>query len=366
MNELNELNKLRTEIDIIDSEIVRLINERAKVAVEVGRVKEKNGLNSFYAPERERLIFQRLEKINPGPFPADALKAVYREILSGSLSLERPLQVAYLGPNATFSHQAAIRTFGSSTQFIPVSSFKDVFRAVECGDAQYGVVPVENSTEGIVTYTIDLFIDSELRISSEILLDVSNNLLSLSGEKEKIRKIYSHPQPTAQCRNWLDMHMKGIPVVDVSSTAVAAEMAVADPESAAIASEYAARRYNLAFISRGIQDKQNNITRFLVISKEIPHRTGHDKTSLLLSIKDKAGALLDILAPFSLHGLNLSRIQSRPSKKRAWEYIFFIDLMGHVEDDAVARALEEVSKACLFLKILGSYPSAPSTELNSI
>jgi len=360
---MDELNGLRAEIDRIDNEIVRLINKRAEIAVEVGRVKEKNGLDSFYAPERERIIFQRLEKINPGPFPIDALKMVYREILSGSLSLERPLQVAYLGPDATFSHQAAIRAFGSSTHFIPVSSFKDVFRAVESGDAQYGVVPVENSTEGIVTYTIDLFIDSELRISSEILLDVSNNLLSVSGDKERVKKIYSHPQPTAQCRNWLEMHMKGIPVVDVSSTAIAAEMAAADPDSAAIASEYAARRYNLAFINRRIQDRQNNVTRFLVISKDIPHRTGHDKTSLLLSIKDRAGALLDILAPFSLHGLNLSRIQSRPSKKRAWEYIFFIDLVGHVEDAPVARALEEVGKACLFLKILGSYPSA---ELNSL
>lgn len=358
---MDELTRLREEIDHIDDEVVRLLSERAKVAIHVGNVKNRIGIDSFYSPERERHIFERLEKINPGPFPTPALLAVYREILSGSLSLERPLPVAYLGPQATFTHEAAMRAFGSSTRFIACSEIKDVFSSVERGDAEFGVIPVENSTEGVVTYTLDVFIESELKIYSEILLDVSHNLLSMSGKAENIRKIFSHPQGTAQCKQWLAKHMTGIPVIEVSSTATAAERAAQDPEAAAIASEPAAKRYNLAFVNRKIQDLSNNVTRFLVISIKSPQRTGKDKTSILCSIKDRVGGLLGILTPFYDSGLNLSSIQSRPSKRRAWEYIFFIEIIGHVEDEKVARALERVQQQCLFLKILGSYPSAEVT-----
>ncbi len=359
---MDELTRLREEIDRLDNEVVRLLNERARVAMKVGDVKNKIGIDSFYSPERERHIFERLEKSNPGPFPTTALLAVYREILSGSLSLERPLPVAYLGPQATFTHEAAVRAFGSSTRFIACSEIKDVFSAVERGDAEYGVVPVENSTEGVVTYTLDVFIESGLKIYSEILLDVSHNLLSVSGKPENVKKIFSHPQGTAQCKQWLAKHMPRVPVVEVTSTALAAEMAAQDPEAAAIASEPAAKRYNLAFVNRKIQDLSNNITRFLVISTRTPQRTGKDKTSILCSIKDRVGGLLGILTPFYDRGLNLSSIQSRPSKRRAWEYIFFMEVIGHVDDSDLAQALEKVQQQCLFLKILGSYPSADVTE----
>lgn len=355
---MNELEKLRTEIDRLDSEIVRLLNERARIAIDVGRVKEKNGSESFYSPEREQRIFDRLGRNNAGPFPTPALKTVYREILSASLSLERPLPVAYFGPAGTFTHQAAVRAFGSSANLLPVAEIRDVFDAVDRGEAQYGVVPVENSTEGAVTYTHDEFIDSELRISAEVLLPISLHLLSLSGRREEIRRIYSFPQPTAQCRRWLEKKMQGIAVVEVASTAVAAEMAAGNPDGAAIAGEAAAARYGLKTVERNIQDRSDNVTRFLVISRTMPHRTGRDRTSVLFSIKDRVGGLLNILRPFSEHGLNLSRIQSRPSRGQVWEYIFFIDFSGHVEDENVTRALEAVRSECQFLKILGSYPLA--------
>lgn len=355
---MDELETLRSRIDLIDKDIVRLVNERARVAIEVGRVKEKNGASSFYSPERERLIFERLEKENPGPFPTEALKTVYREILSGSLSLERPLGVSYFGPRGTFTHQAAVRVFGSSARLVECPEIKDVFDAVEKGKTEFGVVPVENSTEGAVTYTHDEFVDSDLKISSEILLRISQNLLSLSGDASKVKRIYSFHQPTAQCRRWLARNMKGIPVIEAASTVAAARMASEDPDAAAIAGETAAAIHGLAFIERNIQDRSDNITRFLVVSREMPHRTGNDRTSILLSIKDRVGGLLNILTPFTTHGLNLSRIQSRPSRKGTWEYIFFIDFAGHVEDENVSRALEDVRKECLYLKILGSYPSA--------
>lgn len=358
---MDELVRLRGEIDRMDDEIVRLINERARIAIEVGKVKKAAGSNAFYSPERERLIFERLGTNNPGPFPTDALKAVYREILSGALSLEKPLRVAYFGPETTYTHQAAIRAFGSSAEFLPMHGIRDVFMAVSRGDAEYGVVPVENSTEGVVTYTLDVFMESDLRISSELLLEINNNLLSVSGRIEDVKRVYSHPQPLAQCKEWLDRNLKDVPLIEVSSTAYASKRASEEPDSAAIAGEMAAQRHNLACVARRIQDIPDNSTRFLTISKNITHRTGHDKTSLLLSIKDRVGGLLNILSPFSRHGLNLSRIQSRPSKRRAWEYIFFIDLVGHVEDEQVTAALAEVEQECVFLKILGSYPSADSS-----
>jgi chorismate mutase/prephenate dehydratase len=247
--------------------------------------------------------------------------------------------------------------FGESAQFGPVNSIMAVFVVVERGRANFGVVPIENSTEGVVNYTLDMFIDSNLLIYGEVLLEVSHYLLSKTGRLEDIKKVYSHPQPIAQCRHWLETNLPHIPVSEVTSTARAAELCAADPEAAAIASELAAQLYGLKVIKARIEDNVNNYTRFLVLSKKLPERTGKDKTSVMLSVKDKVGALYDLLRPFASHGLNMTKIESRPSRRKAWEYIFFVDIEGHIEEDQVKKALEEVKSRCLFLKVLGSYPA---------
>lgn len=353
---MDEIRGRRKEIDEIDSEILRLLNRRAEVVIEIGKVK-KNENADFHSPERERQILDRLEKLNPGPFPNNALKAVYREILSASLSLEHPLKVAYFGPRATFTHLAAMQQFGSSAQYIPVGSIKDVFDTVERGHADYGVVPVENSTEGVVSYTLDMFIDSDLKVAAEIMTEISHNLLSLTGKMEDIKRVYSHPQATAQCRGWLEKNLPGINIVEASSTANAAELASRDQKAGAIASELAAKLYGLKIIQKRIEDVINNYTRFLVIAKKYPSKTGNDKTSIMFSIKDRPGALYFMLEPFAKNKINLTKIESRPSRKKAWEYIFFIDLEGHIEDRKVKKTLEIVKKESLSLKVLGSYPA---------
>ncbi len=353
--DMEKLKRLREKIDRIDEEILRLLNERASVVLEIAKVKSRENVN-FYSPEREREILERLQTLNRGPFPNDALKVIFREILSASLALEEPLKVACLGPLATFTHLAAIRHFGSSAEFIPVKTIKDVFETVLEGKASYGVVPIENSNEGVISYTLDMFVDYDLKVAAEIMLEVNHNLLSRSGDIEKIKRIYSHPQAVAQCRGWLERNLPNIPIMDATSTAKAAEMASTDEEAAAIASDLAAKIYDLKIVERGIEDNKNNYTRFLVIAEEFPGPTGKDKTSLMLSIKDKPGALYQVLAPFKKHNINLTKIESRPSRRRAWEYIFFIDLEGHIEDKKVSKALSEVEKHCLFLKVLGSYP----------
>ncbi len=352
---MNKLKKLRAEIDRIDEKILELLNKRAEVVLEIAKVKSAEKVG-FYSPEREREILERLQHLNKGPFPNDALKVIFREILSASLSLEEPLKVACLGPLATFTHLAAIRHFGSSAEFIPVKTIKDVFEAVLEGKADFGVVPIENSNEGVISYTLDMFMDYDLKVSAEIMLEINHNLLSRSGDIKKIKKIYSHPQAVAQCRGWLERNLPNIPIVDSPSTAKAAEQAAKDEEGAAIASDLAAKIYDLRIIERRIEDNKNNYTRFLVISEDFPKPSGKDKTSIMLSIKDKPGALYEVLAPFKKHNINLTKIESRPSRRKAWEYIFFIDLEGHIEDKKVNKALGDVEKHCLFLKVLGSYP----------
>jgi chorismate mutase/prephenate dehydratase len=327
------------------------------VVLYIKKAKKDKRLN-IHSPEREKRILERLTKLNPGPFPNDALKALYREILSASLSLQQPLKVAYLGPSATFTHLAARRQFGSSAEYIPESTIKAVFEAVARGKAQYGVVPIENSTEGVVNYTLDMFMDSDLNITSEIMLEVSHNLLSKTGRKSDVKKIYSYPQATAQCRNWLEENFPGIPIIEEPSTAAAARRVSKDFSAAAVASELAASIYKLKFVSKGIEDYKHNYTRFLVIAKDSPSRTGKDKTSIMFSVKDRPGALYSILRHFARHKINLTKIESRPSKRKAWEYIFFVDMEGHIEDRVVKKAIDEVKKECLYLKVLGSYPSA--------
>lgn len=358
MGEPKPLLSHRKEIDKIDDEIVRLLNERARHVIEIGKLKKAaDSQANLHTPAREAEILDRLCKPNKGPFPSSALRAVYREIMSGSLALEGPLKVAYLGPRATFTHLACIRKFGSSAQYIPMTSIKEVFNEVERERADFGVVPIENTTEGVVNHTLDMFIDSNLQIYGEVLQEVSHHLLSKADSAEAVKKIYSHPHAIAQCRNWLETNMPDVAVAEVHSTARAAEICADDVSAAAIASELAGQIYGLKVLKSRIEDNLNNYTRFLILSVKSPERTGKDKTSVMLSVKDKVGALYDLLRPFASHGVNLTKIESRPSRRKAWEYIFFVDLEGHLEEDRVKRALAEVKPRCLFLKILGSYPA---------
>jgi len=353
--EEKKLGDLRQKIDAIDDQILELLNRRSALVIEVGRLKAKNGL-PFFVPSRERAIYDRLAASNPGPFPSTAIRSVYREIISASLSLEQPLSVAYLGPKATFTQEAAIRQFGLSARFVPAKSIPAVFDEVLRGRADYGVVPVENSNEGIVSHTLDMFLDSDLKIYAEILLEVSQSLLSLSGRLEDVQKVVSHPHALAQCRNWLEEHFPDVPQMDVSSTARAAEMAMEDGGCAALASEMAATLYGLRVIQRKIEDNPNNFTRFLVISRTSPQASGHDKTSLMFAVRDAPGILCRMLEPFRKRNINLTKIESRPIKKKAWEYVFFLDLEGHLSQPEIAAAVEELRSHCQFVKVLGSYP----------
>jgi chorismate mutase/prephenate dehydratase len=352
---MKELGKLRKEIDGIDNEILGLLNKRARNVLDIAHIK-RNEKAKFYSPEREREILERLTSLNKGPFPNEAVKVIFREILSASLSLEEPLRIGCLGPLATFTHLAAIRHFGSASVIVPVITIKEVFDAVEAEKADFGVVPIENSTEGIISYTLDLFMDYDLKVSAEVMLKITHNLLSKSGDKAKIRKIYSFSPPTAQCRRWLAANMAGVPIIEATSTANAAELASRDDEAAAIASELAAEIYNLKFVEKSIEDSKHNFTRFLVISKEFPKKSGRDKTSVMFSVKNKPGSLYSVLEPFKKAKINLTKIESRPSKRKAWEYIFFVDMEGHIEDKKLKKAVESMRDDCLYLKVLGSYP----------
>jgi len=351
------LSELRRQIDAIDDQILELLNRRAGVVIEVGRAKAGEQ-KEFYVPSREQAIYERLTAASAGPFPKEAIRRVFREIISASLSLEQPMKVAFLGPQATFTHVAAMQQFGFSAQLVPQKSIPAVFDEVLRGRAHYGVVPVENSTEGVVSHTLDMFMESDLKINAEILLGISHDLLSRSGRIEDVRKVVSHPQALAQCRKWLEENLPDIPLVDVASTALAAQMAAEDEMAAAVASEMAATLYGLQVLKPKIEDNPNNFTRFLVIGTKTPDRSGRDKTSVMFSTKDEPGILYRMLEPFSKRGINLSKIESRPMKKKAWEYIFFLDMEGHIAEEGVFAAIEELRGYCQFLKVLGSYPRA--------
>ena len=348
---------LRQEIDAVDDRILELLNQRASSVIEVGRLKAGQK-SDFHVPSREREIYERLIARNSGPFPSDALKSVFREIISASLALESPMKVAFFGPKATFTHMAAMQQFGLSAEMVPQKSIPAVFEDVEKGRAQYGVVPVENSTEGMVSHTLDMFMESELKINAEVLLEIHHNLLSRTGRIDDIRKVCSHQQAIAQCRNWFAENLPNVPIVDVSSTAMAAQIVSEDYTAAAIASELAASMYDLKVVRERIEDQVNNFTRFLVIGKKMADHSGQDKTSLMFSVKDEPGILYRMLEPFAKRGINLSKIESRPLKKKAWEYIFFLDLMGHINDPAIGEAVQELKQCCQFVKVLGSYPKA--------
>jgi chorismate mutase/prephenate dehydratase len=355
------LPELRNAIDAVDDELQRLLNERARLVKEVGALKAA-AKQPFYVPDRERQIVERLQERNPGPFPTEALRAVFSEIISACLSLEQPLRVAFLGPEATFTHMAARARFGLSARYVPAATIAGVFAEVEKGLADLAVVPIENSTEGVVNSTLDMFLDSPLTISAEITLEVSHCLLTRSGTLDGIQKVYSHPQALAQCRHWLSANVPKAALIEVASTALAARLAKDDPVAAAVASELAGQLYDLRIAKRKIEDEVRNVTRFLVVGREAAAATGRDKTSLMLSVKDQAGVLHKVLAPLADGGINLTRIESRPSRRRAWDYVFFVDLDGHAGDAPIARALESLGHACEHVKVLGSYPRAEPLE----
>lgn len=353
--ERQRLKRLRNVIDGVDGKIVRLLNERARAVLQIKTVKS-TGSKQFYAPHREMEVYRNVAGINRGPFPVEAIKAVFREIMSGSLALESPLKIAYFGPPGSNTHIAAVQKFGHSSMFVPVPTLKDVFQEVERERVQYGVVPVENSTEGIVNHTLDLFVDSDLKICSEISIPITYTLMSLSGDSSKVKVVYSHPQALAQTRMWLETHLPEVKTIEVANTAKAAQLASKNTHAAAIASELAARLYRLKSISNRIEDMSDNRTRFLIIGGAQAEPTANDRTSIMVSIKDKVGALFSLLYPFEKRGISLTNIESRPSRKKAWDYYFFIDFAGHISDPSVQKALAEIEKAALTVKVLGSYP----------
>ena len=345
----------RKAIDQLDAKIVKLLNERTQHVLEIGAIKFKAG-EEIYAPHRELAVLQRVCRLNKGPITNDAIRAIYREVMSSALSLQKTMRIAYLGPEATFTHQAAIRRFGSSLRYGPQKTITDVFAEVSKNRADYGVVPIENSTEGVVTHTLDMFVDSDLKIVSQIVLRVQHCLLA-NARKAQIKKLFAHPQALAQCRAWVQNNLPRVEIIETSSNARSAELASTEDDTAAIAGLLAAEKYGLRVVEYDIQDNAANATRFLVLGRQCSPPTGRDRTSLMISLVDKVGALHRALAAFRRHRLNMTKIESRPSKRKAWEYFFFIDCDGHVSDHRVAKAIAELEQQCSFVKVLGSYPN---------
>ena len=353
-----DLARLRAQIDAVDDEILRLLNDRARLVGQVATLKERLQV-PFYVPSRERQIVDRLVVANPGPFPSEALRPVFQEIFSACLSLEIVVKVAYLGPAATFTHMAVRQQFGLSARAIPVGTIAGVFEEVDRGRADFGVVPVENSTEGVVNHTLDTFVDSDLKICAEIVMQVTQCLLVRPGlELDEVERVYSHPQALAQCRRWLAAHLPRATLLEAPSTAEAARLAREDARGAAVASELAARLYDLQVARRQIEDVSQNVTRFLVLGKRQAEPTGRDKTAVLLALRDEPGILSRVLSPFAERGINMTKIESRPSRRRPFEYVFFIDVDGHQKDEPVAAALRALETTCESVKVLGSYPKA--------
>lgn len=355
----HDLSQLRAHIDELDLQIQALVTQRACLAKEVAQAKYATEEKpNFYRPEREAEILRKVVERNQGPLPNETLVFIFREIISACLALQRPLSVAFLGPEGTFSQAAVLKHFGHAIQAVSLQSIDGVFREVEAGGAQYGVVPVENSTEGGVNQTLDCFINTPLKICGEVELPIHHYLLSTATQLSQIKRVYSHQQSLAQCRLWLDMYLATTERVAVSSNAEAARIARCEPNTAAIAGVIAAEVYQLHCLASRIEDIVNNATRFAVLGQQPVPPTHKDKTSLLLSSPNKPGALYQLLEPFASHGVNMTRIESRPSRQEIWEYIYFIDIEGHIQDDAVKKSLQALQKHVHFLKHLGSYPRA--------
>lgn len=360
------LQELRAEIDQVDREIVALLNRRARLSLRIGQLKREQagtlGSGAIYQPDREAQVYAQVAELNEGPLPTSALHGIYREILSSSRALQRPLRVGYLGPAATFSHEAATRHFGSATTYVPCRTIGDVFDEVEKQAVDYGVVPIENSIEGSVHSTLDRLLETDLQICAEIALPVHQNLLS-RGTLEQITRVYSHPQAFAQCRRWLAEWLPRAEQIETTSTALAAQLAQ-DVDSAAIATETASEVYGLPIVARRIEDVATNVTRFLVIGWHRAERSGRDRTAIVFGIHDRTGALHEALRSFAENDVNLTRIESRPSRRRLWDYVFFVDLDGHPDDAPVAHALTRLERACTFLRVLGTWPVETDDHLD--
>jgi chorismate mutase / prephenate dehydratase len=355
---MSDLKAIRKRIDELDESLLALLSQRGKLVQDVASIKEKSG-QSIFVPGRERDLLTRLREKNNGPLSPEAIEGVFQEIIHACRNLEKQLRIAYFGPEATYTHQAALRSFGKGAHYQPVRSISDVFAEVEKGRADYGVVPIENSTEGIVNHTLDMFVESTLSICSELELPISHFLLGKSAAYKGgkgIKALFSHYQALAQCRGWIERHLPGVRIVEASSTADSVRQAARTRNAAGIGSRLAASLYGLDILASRIEDVTHNYTRFLVVGKSEPLPTGRDKTSIMFSVKDRVGALYDMLVPFKKSKLNLTRIESRPTRQRAWEYLFFVDFHGHRLEKPVQKALQDLEKSCVFLKVLGSYP----------
>ncbi|MCS6775367.1 MAG: prephenate dehydratase [Chloroherpetonaceae bacterium] len=347
----------RKEIDRIDEQVIQLLNRRAELAQQIGHAKSR-ARSHYFTPEREHIVFNRLLSLNKGPLQAANIRAIYREIISACRALEKPLSVSFLGPEGTFSHLASIARFGTASEFVPVDSIAEVFACVERNRCDYGVVPVENSWAGVVPETLDTFMNSNLRVVSEIYQPITHNLLTRCESLAQIKRLYSHFQPLAQCRQWLRNHLPGVEEIEASSTSRAAEMAAQDPESAAIATTLAAEKYDLPILCAHIEDNPSNRTRFLVLGYNEPDPTGRDKTSLMFSVHNRAGELVHALNAFEKYDVNMTMIESRPTRTAAWQYVFYIDVQGHIRDEPVEKAIALLKQHSLFVRVLGSYPEA--------
>jgi chorismate mutase/prephenate dehydratase len=351
---------IREQIDSLDDQLLQLINQRAACAQEVARIKrETEGETHFYRPEREAQVLRRVLANSRGPLHSEEMARLFREIMSACLALEEPLTIAFLGPEGTFTQAAALKHFGHSVKTLALPAIDEVFREVEAGGAQYGVVPVENSTEGVINHTLDMFLQSPLKISGEVEIRIHQHLIGQAGtDLAQATRVFSHQQSLAQCREWLDANLPHAERVSINSNAEAARLARETPDAVAIAGETAAQIYGLALLARNIEDEPDNTTRFLIIGKQSVPPSGHDKTSLLISTPNKPGALYQLLEPLARNRVSMTRIESRPSRRGMWDYVFFVDIAGHAEDEGIKRAFAELTAESSLFKVLGSYPVA--------
>lgn len=352
-----ELLKFRNEIDSIDQQVLALLSRRAECAKQIGKIKQNQTVAvPFYRPEREKQVLERLMALNEMPLPDKEVRRLFREVMSACLALEMPMDIAYLGPEGTFTQAAVLKQFGHSVNTVPLRSIPDVFKSVTSENAHFGVVPIENSTEGMVTHTLDMFTHSELKICGEILLKIQHNLLSVADDMKDIQIVYGHEQALAQCRNWLNRYLPNAEKKAVSSNGAAAQLAKTEKTAAAIAGQMASDFYGLGILAASIEDESNNTTRFLVLGQQELEPTGDDKTSILVSSSNKPGLLYSLLEPIARLGINMTRLESRPAKQVAWEYVFFIDFEGHQKDPKVVALLDEIRQISSLCKVLGSYP----------
>ena len=356
---LKELGVVRGEIDAIDARLLELLNARARCAEQVGEIKTKYGAHGhIYRPEREAQVLRRIQELNVGPLPNESVTFFFREVMSACLSLERPLSIAFLGPLGSFSEAASVKQFGHAARLQPQASIDDVFREVEAGHADYAVVPVENSTGGAVGRSLDLLLVTPLKVCGEVVLRVHQHLLSRCASLTDIKKVYSHAQSLSQCHEWLNRMLPQAARLPVDSNSLGAQMAASEEGAAAIAGQAAAERYGLTPMASNIEDEPNNTTRFLVLGRHDAGPTGADKTSLIMSARNRTGALHDLLAPLADAGVSMTRLESRPARQALWEYVFYVDVLGHAQDESLKAALAALEPRAAFLKVLGSYPQA--------